>query len=92
MINWLYILNGIVVEIVQMEPGITPNTVQFGGTFDTLTADHSQTFKIGDAFTDELQLQYNHEIWTSMAWLTAPVTGASGAAEYCNLMPHLYII
>jgi hypothetical protein len=65
--NWLFINDGIVVQIVTQDQ--TPTSDQATVPYDTLTQDDSQTFIVGDTFTTELQIQYNTEIWTQAGWL-----------------------
>ena len=65
--NWLFIENGIVKQIVTQDE--TPNSSQSTESYDTLAQDDSQTFKVGDVFTNELQLQYNKTIWQQIGWL-----------------------
>jgi len=65
--NWLYINGGKVVGIVNQD--VTPDASGYNGTYDTLAQDDSQTFKVGDDFTAELQLQYNKTIWEQLGWI-----------------------
>ena len=65
--NWLFIENGIVKQIVTQDD--TPTSGQAAETYDTLAQDDSQTFKVGDVFNTELQLQYNKTIWQQMGWI-----------------------
>jgi hypothetical protein len=71
MTNWVLIYLGKVVAVIEKE-GIIDNE-DFNGVWDTVTEDPSKTFKVGDDFTADLQLQYNKEIWKQMGWYTDPV-------------------
>jgi hypothetical protein len=71
MTNWVLIYLGKVVAVIEKE-GIIDNE-DFNGVWDTVTEDPSKTFKVGDDFTADLQLQYNKEIWKQMGWYTEPV-------------------
>ena len=65
--NWLFIENGVVKQIVTQDD--VPTSGQATETYDTVAQDDSQTFKIGDQFSADLQLQYNKDIWTALGWL-----------------------
>ena len=58
-----------------------PTSGQATETYDTLTQDDSQTFKVGDTFTAELQLQYNTAIWTANGWLPTAEQIAAAQAK-----------
>lgn len=78
--NWLFIENGVVKQIVTQDD--TPTSGQATETYDTLAQDDSQTFKVGDTFTAELQLQYNTAIWTANGWIpTAAQIVAANAKQ-----------
>jgi len=77
--NWLFIKNGIVKQIVTQDE--TPTSGQATETYDTVAQDNSQTFKVGDTFTAELQLQYNTAIWTANGWLPTPAQQAAITAQ-----------
>jgi len=81
--NWLFIENGIVKQIVTQED--TPTPAQATGTYDTLAQDDSQTFVVGDAFTSELQLQYNKTIWISYGWIPTDEQIAAAAQRMAEL-------
>jgi hypothetical protein len=70
MINYLYIDNGVVVHIVEEDESNPPSKANWGGNFDTIAQDDSKTFKIGDLFTSELQLEYNKSLWLSKNWVS----------------------
>jgi hypothetical protein len=70
MSNWLFINEGIVVHIIEQEE--TPSPTDYAdGIHDTVAQDDSKTFKVGDIFTADLQLEYNREIWISKGWVSA---------------------
>ena len=71
MTNWVLIYAGKVVAVIEKEGNI--NDSDYDGVWDTIAQDDSKTFKVGDDFTAELQLQYNKEIWKQMGWYTEPV-------------------
>jgi len=77
--NWLFIENGIVKQIVTQDE--TPTSGQAAETYDTIAQDDSQTFKVGDTFTAELQLQYNTAIWTANGWLPTAAQQAAALAQ-----------
>lgn len=65
--NWLFIRDGLVIQVVTQEE--TPTSEQAIETYDTVAQDDSQTFKVGDSFTAELQLQFNKKLWQSYGWI-----------------------
>lgn len=67
MTNWLIILGGKVIAIIEKDGNIDDS--DYAGYWDTIAQDDSKTFKVDDDFTVELQLEYNREIWTAMGWL-----------------------
>jgi|LakMenE18May11ns_1017448.scaffolds.fasta_scaffold9865550_4 hypothetical protein len=68
MTNWLYIYEGKVVHIIDQEE--TPSSNDYAdGIHDTVAQDDSKTFKVGDDFTAELQLQYNKDLWIEKGWI-----------------------
>ena len=67
MTNWLIIFNGKVIQIIEKDGNITDEDCT--ATWDTIAEDPSKKFKIGDDFTAELQLQYNHDIWVERDWI-----------------------
>ena len=67
MINWLFIRDEIVVHIVTQDT--TPTNEDSPESYDTVAQDDSQTFKVGDRFSSELQLQYNKQKWVEKGWL-----------------------
>jgi hypothetical protein len=69
-LNWLYLYEGNVVYIINQDETPAPEDYA-DGIHDTIAMDHSLTFKVGDAFTPELQLEYNREIWIEMGWISA---------------------
>jgi hypothetical protein len=81
--NWLFIENGAVKQIVTQEA--TPTPAQATGTYDTLAQDDSQTLAVGDAFTSELQLQYNKTIWISYGWIPTDEQIAAAAQRMAEL-------
>lgn len=73
MSNWNFIYKGRVVHVLQKDD--TPTSEDYAGEYDTVALDDSQTFRIGDDFTAELQLEYNYDIWVERGWLPPrPVT------------------
>jgi hypothetical protein len=72
MTNWLIIFNGKVINIIEKDGNI--NDDDLTATWDTIAQDDSKKFKIGDEFTSELQLQYNHDIWLDKGWVSDVVT------------------
>lgn len=70
MTNWVLVYVGKVVAVIEKEGNI--NDSDYEGVWDTIAQDDSKTFKVGDDFTAELQLQYNKEIWKQMGWYTDP--------------------
>jgi hypothetical protein len=77
--NWLFIENGVVKQIVTQDE--TPTSGQAAETYDTIAQDDSQTFKVGDSFTAELQLQYNKAIWVANGWLQTDAQIAAAKAQ-----------
>lgn len=77
--NWLFIEKGVVKQIVTQDN--TPTSGQATETYDTVAQDDSQTFKVGDSFTAELQLQYNTAIWTANGWLPTASQQAAALAH-----------
>ena len=67
--HWLYIFQGKVVHILKQNR--TP-IKEIDLEYDTLTQDDSHSFKVGESFTPELQLEYNKKLWESKGWLPAP--------------------
>lgn len=71
--NWLYIKDGIIVNIA-LNRLDTPGPQDYNGEYDTLAQDDSTRFRVGDIFTADLQLQYNEQIWIEKGWLPDPNT------------------
>lgn len=71
MTNWVIIYVGRVVAVIEKEGNIDDS--DYSGNWDTVAQDDSKTFKVGDDFTADLQLQYNKEIWRQMGWYVDPV-------------------
>jgi hypothetical protein len=71
MTNWVLIYVGKVIAVIEKEGNIDDS--DFQGVWDTVAEDPSKTFKVGDEFTGELQLEYNKEIWREMGWYSDPV-------------------
>jgi hypothetical protein len=71
MTNWVLIYVGQVVAVIEKDGNI--DELDYAGNWDTITEDTSKTFKVGDKFTPELQLEYNHDVWIERGWITTPV-------------------
>lgn len=71
MTNWILIYVGKVIAVIEKEGNI--NDSDYEGVWDTVTEDPSKTFKVGDDFTAELQLEYNKEIWREMGLYVGPI-------------------
>lgn len=65
--NWLFIKDGVVQEVVVSDR--TPTNGDYSGVYDTLTFDDSGTFKVGDSFSVEKQVEANRTQWTAKGWL-----------------------
>jgi hypothetical protein len=72
MTNWVVINEGKVVAVIEKDGNIDDS--DFEGVRDTVAQDDSKTFQVGDDFTSELQLQYNHDIWVAMGWIREKTT------------------
>lgn len=71
MTNWVIIYVGQIVAVIEKNGNIDES--DYAGNWDTITEDASKTFKVGDTFTAELQLQYNHDLWVTRGWITDPI-------------------
>jgi hypothetical protein len=79
MTNWVLIYVGQVVAVIEKDGNIDES--DYSGPWDTITEDTSKTFKVGDTFTAELQLQYNHDLWVTRGWITDPLPLAPEVIE-----------
>lgn len=70
MTNWLYIYEGQVVHIIEQDECPAPEEY-VDGIHDTIAQDDSKTFKVGDVFTADLQLEYNKKLWIEKGWVSA---------------------
>ena len=71
MTNWVIIFNTQVIAVIEKDGNI--DDTDLTASWDTVAQDDSKTFKVGDTFTAELQLQYNHDIWVANGWLKDPI-------------------